>query len=191
MWEECGTKNSKEKEIWSVRQVGSVLSEKNPRETSADDDKKKTSMTCAYTWDADNSWGIEGLVVGCKCGKLCVGCIDRQVGAGTFHIVPTFFHNSAVSTIWWPAGGQERRVCFGLCDCWSYVTFTIQWRCVTHQNIQFWMFFYNSFYDLSFFMTFVTLALSPPFAQYFICFCFQAHIHRPSSCSSHTKSANS
>lgn len=114
MWEECGTKISKEKEIWSVRQAGSVLSKKKktPRKTSADDENKKTSMTCAYTWDADNSWGIEGLVVGCKCGKLCVGCIDRQVGAGTFHIVPTFFHNSAVSTIWWPAGGQERKVMF-------------------------------------------------------------------------------
>lgn len=62
------------------------------------------------TWDADKPRGIEGLVVGCKSGKLCIGRVDRQVGAGTFHIVPTLFHNPAVLTIWWPArGGEERR----------------------------------------------------------------------------------
>jgi len=59
----------------------------------------KKRNVCFCTRDADKSRGIEGVVVGCESSKLCVGHVDRQVGAGTFHIVPTLFHNPAVLTI--------------------------------------------------------------------------------------------
>lgn len=38
-----------------------------------------------------------------------MGCIDRQVRACTLNIIPTFFHNPAVLTIWWPAKGKTKR----------------------------------------------------------------------------------
>lgn len=97
--------------MWKIKLWG-----RNAPERKATRQTQKTSedinrQSVFYTWDADKSRGVEGLVVGRKGGKLCVSCVDRQVGTGTFHIVPTFFHNPAVSTIWWPARGEERRGC--------------------------------------------------------------------------------
>ncbi len=86
--------------------------QKKHRNTSEDILKKRRQGESVFcTWDADKSRGIEGLVVGRKSGKLCVGRVDGQVGAGTFHIVPTLFHNPAVLSIWGPARGEERRGC--------------------------------------------------------------------------------
>lgn len=103
MWEEYGRNapERKPKREWSRQ----LAHRGKHRKTIWKKGRHRESVFC--TWDADKSRGIEGFIVGCRSGKLCVGRVDGQVGAGTFHIVPTLFHNPAVSTIWWPARGER------------------------------------------------------------------------------------
>lgn len=64
-------------------------------------------MRC--TWYADEPGGIEGLVIWCKGGKLRIGRVDGQMGAGALHVAPALFHNPAVLTIRWPARPLRRQ----------------------------------------------------------------------------------
>ena len=78
-----------------------------------------------------------------------MGCIDRQVWAGTFHIIPTLFHNPAVGTIWWPARGEERRGkerrgTFWLVCCHLYSSI-IGVTCQNTNTCHDWAMFWNIF----------------------------------------------